>query len=119
MPEMLDYRMADPQKSIYSAYVLCIVGSTLSAAVLIACLGRPGELIEDFAPIYCGLALAMLCAGAVMLKRNRRYKSATAAAAILLVILMLSFLPLYVAHWTPHNGGQTHRHVIWELGHIH
>ena len=93
-----------------------VAGAVSAASILIVC-GYSHVIENQAITLFC-LSLAMLLAGTVLLYRRGCHTYAIGMLAVIVTLVVLSCLPWYVVHWTP-RGGQTHRHSIWELGHVH
>ena len=55
---------------------------------------------------------------AVLFYRQGNRLLAGMVATTFIGLLLLSFLPVYVRHWTPWDG-QYHRHTLWGFDHVH
>ena len=64
------------------------------------------------------LCLATVAVTATVLFRRGSPRLALLAVVVMAILLLLSLRPVYVEHWTPWNG-TSHRHTLWELGHVH
>ncbi len=65
------------------------------------------------------ICLAILTVSAVALFRQGHRYHAALALVVMVTLLWLSFRTVYVRHWTPWDGGHSHRHTMWDLGHVH
>ena len=65
-------------------------------------------------------ALCLVIEAVVSVRWFRRGQRGLAilVAATAVTLLVLSMLPIYVQHSTPWEHA-SHRHTIWELGHVH
>jgi hypothetical protein len=94
---------------------------TLAAiAVLIVC-GTTRDLFDfyDRAPALFGLAILLLSINSILLLKMKMFKYAFALALVIFVLLACSFIPWYGEHVGEPIERSTHRHSIWELGHVH
>jgi hypothetical protein len=105
-------------KRVRIAYALCVIGAITSGLVLLNCFYNYVYFVEKYAGIIYFLTLATLASGTILLLMARRFISAAVASFCLALLLVLSFQPWYVEHWTPWEE-ESHRHTIWELGHVH
>ena len=87
------------------------------AFILLVC--GPGSCDLPFARAGFTACLAILSAVAVALFRQGRWYSAALTIVVVATLLLLSLLPVYVEHWVPWGGGKSHRHILWDLGHVH
>jgi hypothetical protein len=100
------------------AWVLSGVGLGLAAGVLLASASE--DRLGTLAPLLMAVALAAQVAGSAALFWYRRFVYGAAALVAAAVGLQLSLMPWYGEHGAPTGTGwQTHRHTLWELGHVH
>jgi hypothetical protein len=104
---------------------ICLSGILISAAVLLLSAfsmslgGHGAHLIEmnGIAGFVIGLIAAGVGATLAAVRGNLWVAAATVVA--INVLFALSFLPWYVEHTGKAGLGPTHRHHLWELGHVH
>ena len=96
---------------------LNVIGLLLAMLVLMAC--RQGSSIEGSAVFLFALAILLLIVGTNKIIREGYRAHGMVMAILITALLIASLMPWYVPHYVPWNGGSTHRHSIWELGHVH
>ena len=58
--------------------------------------------------------------GIISMFAYRKTHNILTQVGFLAVLIYFASLPLYQPHWLPtQDGGETHRHPLWEIGHIH
>ena len=98
-----------------AAMTCATISMGAGALVLLVCGFGSGE--PPLAKELFALSLVAQIAFAVVLfRRGHRWPTAV-VAVVCVVLFVLSFLPVYVHHYTP--WGTDHRHTVWELGHVH
>lgn len=48
-----------------------------------------------------------------------RDKKARFYCAYFIILFIVSFLRIFAPHGTPWDHGKLHRHIFWDMGHIH
>jgi hypothetical protein len=100
------------------AWALSTVGLGLGAGVLLASLGE--DRLGTATPLLMAAALAAQAAGSAALFWRRRFAYGAAVLVGTAVLVQLSVMKWYGEHGVPtQTGWQTHRHTVWELGHVH
>ena len=102
---------------------ICVVGILTSACVLIASGfsqffgGHGAHLIEmNGRAVFIG-ALLIASIGLALTAIRGQFWMAVVTGIAINVLFGMSFVPLYVEH--DDIRGLTHRHHLWELGHVH
>jgi hypothetical protein len=90
----------------------------LAAGVLLASLSE--DRLGAAAPPLLAVGLAALTVGSAILFWRRRFGYGTAAVVIVVAVIQLSLMPWYGRHGAPtETGWESHRHTLWQLGHVH
>jgi ABC-type uncharacterized transport system permease subunit len=91
--------------------------TTATVILLISSAGDPrsfGTLVTLIFPVAVGL---LFWDGCVYLWW-RRVRVGVVIILLAIALLVCSFMPWYGKHGTPWER-QSHRHTLWELGHVH
>jgi putative Mn2+ efflux pump MntP len=100
------------------AIILSAVGTGLCIAVLaifaILALGPFGLI----APVLLVLGLISMGIAAGAFFRHRRYVYGAVMLIIMSTVIQLSLMEWYGPHGTP-MPNSLHRHILWDLGHVH
>ena len=100
--------------------LVIVVGSIAGAGgslILLVC-GPPLSLDLPLAMPLFSLCLAIVAIASGVLFWRGSVWPAVIALIVMLALLLLSFRPVYAEHWVPWENS-SHRHMLWELGHVH
>lgn len=95
--------------------ILSLAGFAWSVGVLCFSLERH---LNAAVPLFT-LGLLLQSIGSVALILLRHYKFGVAGLVFVLILLACSFVPCYGEHVGEPAEPRSHRHVLWDLGHIH